>query len=438
MKKLNILFVFISLFALQGLYAQTPAEAAPVPDVDAEKVISVFSDAYTNIDSEIQDWGQTTVVTTETVAGDNYLKITDLNYLPFVITGSVGIIDMQYIHLDVYTGEDEDYADWIRLTFTNWASGEESLFIDLPALTPNAWTSIDIDLDDFLSTGTSRGSLGAVKFEGNGKNICVDNIYLYYKTEVGSAAPEVNAPAPPARNAADVISVFSNTYANVVEDPLNTDDWGQSTVPSIFRIEGSNNDILKLSTFNYHPIPISINEAGADVSDMKYLHIDCWSTNTTTFNTVLNGNKGQEAVKAMTLIKDEWNSFDLDLLNDFTNVDLFLLMEIDYVFFKDGAGGNLFIDNLYFHNGKTETGLSNAKNTAFTVSSNPATDALTVKSGIEITSIRIFNPMGQATFSSVVNNSTVEINAAGMETGVYLLQAIMQNGETVVRKFVKK
>ena len=59
-----------------------PAEAAPTPTEAAANVISIFSDAYQNISGVDfnPNWGQATVVTTESIVGNDTLKYADLNY----------------------------------------------------------------------------------------------------------------------------------------------------------------------------------------------------------------------------------------------------------------------------------------------------------------------------------------------------------------------
>jgi hypothetical protein len=66
-----------------GPVATAPAAAAPTPPArDAADVISIFSGAYTDIAGSnfFPDWGQSTVVTTEVIAGDDTLKYANLNY----------------------------------------------------------------------------------------------------------------------------------------------------------------------------------------------------------------------------------------------------------------------------------------------------------------------------------------------------------------------
>ena len=71
-----------STIYLDNIYFQAPLTApnssAPTPSANANDVISIYSDVYTNASGILKDkpgWGQNTVVTQPTVAtGDSVLK----------------------------------------------------------------------------------------------------------------------------------------------------------------------------------------------------------------------------------------------------------------------------------------------------------------------------------------------------------------------------
>jgi hypothetical protein len=70
----------------------------------------------------------------------------------------------------------------------------------------------------------------------NPSTIFLDNIY-FYKSGVAATEPTVAAPTPPARDAADVISIFSGAYADVAGSNF-FPDWGQTTVVTTEIIAG--------------------------------------------------------------------------------------------------------------------------------------------------------------------------------------------------------
>lgn len=151
---------------------QVPAVGAPTPTVDAAKVISVFSDTYTNVvvSNLNPNWGQSTIVSTVDIAGNPTLKYANFNYqgTEFATTD---VSAMKMLHVDVWT------ADETSVKLTAISPGAEML-VPLTPLVLNAWNSFDIPLSSF--TGVNLATVFQFKFaEGTGKTIYVDNLYFY-------------------------------------------------------------------------------------------------------------------------------------------------------------------------------------------------------------------------------------------------------------------
>ena len=200
-----------------------PTEAAPEPMQDAGNVISIFSDAYANVEGTDlnPDWGQATIVTEETIAGNNTLVYTGLNYQGMQLGSSQDVSGMTHLHLDYWT------ANSSALNAFLISSGpiETAYALSVPS---NGWASLDIPLANF--SPVDLADLIQFKFDGNG-DIYLDNIYFY--TDGGSGMGGGNMPteaAPdPMQDAGDVISIYSDAYSNVGGTDLNP-DWGQATV----------------------------------------------------------------------------------------------------------------------------------------------------------------------------------------------------------------
>lgn len=83
----------------------------------------------------------------------------------------------------------------------------------------------------------------------------------------------VSAPTPPTRNPANVISIFSNAYANV---PVNYYNgyWApwQTTVSNDFTVQGDN--ILSYSIFNF--VGIEFSSPVVNASTMTHIHLDAF------------------------------------------------------------------------------------------------------------------------------------------------------------------
>ena len=159
--------------------ATEPTVAAPTPTEDSANVISLFSDAYTNI-SPIDynpSWNQGTVVTEVSIAGNNTLKYAGLDYQGTDFENNAqDVSGMDTLHLDFWT------ADSTALSVYLISSGPVETEHVL-TVTPNTWVSVDVPLTVF--TGVDLTNAIQLKIVGNG-TVFLDN--LYFATSGGGPA----------------------------------------------------------------------------------------------------------------------------------------------------------------------------------------------------------------------------------------------------------
>lgn len=150
-----------------------PEVAAPTPNEDAAGVISIFSDAYTNLEGTDlnPNWGQATVVTQELIDGNNTLVYTGLNYQGTQFTGQ-DISGMTYVHLDYWTANS---------TAVNFFVISQNPTVDTDyhtfAIETEQWVSLDIPLAATYPN-VDLTDVFQFKFEGNG-TIYLDNLYFH-------------------------------------------------------------------------------------------------------------------------------------------------------------------------------------------------------------------------------------------------------------------
>lgn len=148
-------------------------------------------------------------------------------------------------------------------------------------------------------------------------------------------APATAATTPSARNAWDVVSVYTDgTYADRTGTNYNP-NWGQSTAFSTFTINGNN--MLKYSNLNYQGIQFG---SGLDVSAMTTVHLDLWTADCSSFQFFLIG--GGENSVTLTPTLSGWNSYDIPL-SSYAARTLNNIIQ-----FKLVGNGTVYIDNLYF------------------------------------------------------------------------------------------
>ena len=150
----------------------SPAEAAPTPTLAEANVISIFSDAYTNIDGVNLNpaWGQSTVVTEMTIQGNNTLLYTGLNYQGTEFIAQ-DISEMNYLHIDYWT-DNSTALNFFVISQTPTVDSDYHTF----ALVSEQWVGVDIPLATFPNVDLT--DVFQFKAEGNG-TIYWDNFYFY-------------------------------------------------------------------------------------------------------------------------------------------------------------------------------------------------------------------------------------------------------------------
>jgi len=150
----------------------SPAEAAPTPTLSEANVISIFSDAYTNIAGVNLNpaWGQSTVVTEMTIEGNNTLLYTGLNYQGTEFTAQ-DVSGMTYLHIDYWT-DNSTALNFFVISQTPTVDSDYHTF----AIVSEQWVSVDIPLTTFPNVDLT--DVFQFKVEGNG-TIYWDNFYFY-------------------------------------------------------------------------------------------------------------------------------------------------------------------------------------------------------------------------------------------------------------------
>jgi hypothetical protein len=159
-----------------SIIPSVPTTAAPTPTVSAANVLSVFSDAYTNVaGTDLNpNWGQTTVASQVSIAGNNTLKYSGLNYQGIVLGSAQNVSTKTYLHLDYYTSNSTS----LKVYLISPGPVEKPYVLTVPssgAPSVGGWKSIDIPLTAFSPVVLSN--IIQLKFDGNG-NIYLDNIYF--------------------------------------------------------------------------------------------------------------------------------------------------------------------------------------------------------------------------------------------------------------------
>jgi hypothetical protein len=137
-------------------------------------VISLFSDAYTNVAGTdwFPNWGQSTVVSDVSIAGNTTKLYANLNYQGVQFANPVSASGMNFLHMDIWTPN----CTAFKVFLINPGPNEQAV-----TLTPtlSGWNSYDINLAQYSNIDFSN--IIQFKLEGvpfGGSKVYVDNIYF--------------------------------------------------------------------------------------------------------------------------------------------------------------------------------------------------------------------------------------------------------------------
>jgi hypothetical protein len=166
---------------------------APTPTKPAGNVISVFSNAYTNVPVEFYNgyWQpyQTTLSADFVVNGDAILNYTNFNFVGIQFgKPTINAATMTHMHLDIFIPGTVGVGTKLTIKVVNFGpngvdgGGDDSshtLTYTNTTLVSKSWIAIDVPFTS-LTGLTSRTKLGQIIFEGtNISNFYADNIYFY-------------------------------------------------------------------------------------------------------------------------------------------------------------------------------------------------------------------------------------------------------------------
>lgn len=207
-KTTQSILLTVAFMALGSLSAfAQPTAAAPTPPArSTAKVISFFSDAYTNVTGVNfnPNWGQSTQVSTIQVAGNNTLKYATLNYQGTEFP-SVNALTMNKLHVDVWT------SDATSFQITPISTGPKEKLVTPTPLTLNQWNSYDIDLTQF--TGVVFSDIFQFKVVGTG-TVYIDNLYFYDNTTTVDTQAPTGFTATKGAVTSDAVELLLNATDN--------------------------------------------------------------------------------------------------------------------------------------------------------------------------------------------------------------------------------
>ncbi|MCA9782536.1 MAG: hypothetical protein KC518_03075 [Candidatus Cloacimonetes bacterium] len=374
--QLDTIFVDNIYFYDQANDQTSPQAPAPTPTQAPSEVISLFSDAYSNVhvDTWSAGWDNADLVDTD-IDGDS-LKL----YTNFVVAGiefttsTLDISDKSHFHMDIWTPDPTAMPTAFKVKLVDFGPNgvwegpgvlddtEHELSINAAYTTPLAtgsWVSLDLPLADFTGLVTRQHTAQLI-LSGGLHTVYIDNVYFH-----GTGGGGLNVPATPAPDpawaAGDVISLFSDSYTNVPVDSWSA-NWPDEADVAQIEIEGN---AVKLYTSLVYA-GIEFTSQTIDATTMTHFHLDLWTPDATAApadfwiklvdfgaNGVWGGGDDSEhqlhvdASSATPLATGSWVSLDLPLAQ-FSG--LTARGHLAQLLIGSGIEGSPFIDTVFIDN----------------------------------------------------------------------------------------
>ena len=324
--------------------ADMPTIQATTPTIDASNVISLYSNAYTNV--PIDTWNtRWQYSTTENafikINNDDAIRYYNLNFVGVEFSSNpINANSMTHFHIDLWTPDATALPNNVKVMLVDFGANavygggddvSHEITISSPTLKSNAWVSMDIPLSSFTGL-TTKAHLSQLVLSGTVSNLYIDNVYLYKST----TGPGTGAPIPQ-YPAGEVLSIFSDSYTNIPGTNFNP-NWGQNTMVSQPNING--NSTLLYTGLNYQGIQIATNQ---NVSSYGFLHLDYYASSSTALQVFLISPGPIETPYTLTVpTGSSWKSIDIPL-NAFAPVALNNVFQLKFV-----GNGNVYVDNILF------------------------------------------------------------------------------------------
>jgi hypothetical protein len=255
------------------------------------------------------------------------------------------------------------------------------------------------------------------------------------------AGPSVAAPTPPARNAWDVVSLFSNVYSNVAVSQWST-DWDTSSISDLVSVPGD--DIKRITFGGFLGVQLTNYE---DASSMINFHMDYFiPAGTDLVGKVLNPKWSNHAAMAgetnalllthLPTTAGSWVSIDVPLSSmSPQGPGVAFAREKLNQFIITSNLGIVYVDNIYLY--RAATASADTFNTSNVILyPNPTSTSLTIEAKDAIESIAIYNVLGQEVISKNPMSSSMTLDVSNLQNGLYFVNSTI-DGKTATTKFIK-
>ena len=408
-----------------------PTTAPAAPTLDAADVISFYSDSYTNISlgEYFPDWSDATV-TDNPIDGNNIWKMEAMNFASVTQYAGVDLSGVNKMYIDYWTTQDTAGSKlFVKLVDTN--APQEELILDLGDVTAGSWQTVEVDLtaQNTANIDLSTVTQFLIDPSTDGGTFFFDN---WYFANVSGPGPSAAAPTPPARNAADVISLYSNAYTNVASNF----DAGWCGANSVAEISVAGNDIMAWAGNDCQGIVLN---TGVDASAFTNYNVDIYIEDGTDLTgKVFNLKFVGTPTSVIKEINHDLNALQPNIgewVSLTGTVDLSTMSGFKEFAVTTNLANSVWYDNLYVYKG-TPLSLEEIDGFNFVAYPNPVENILNVSAGNVVESVTIFDLTGREVMRTTPNATAFSLDVSSLNKGMFLVK-VKAGKQELTTKLVK-
>lgn len=292
----------------------------------------------------------------------------------------------------------------------------------------NTWEELTFDFSSVIgSTYTRIVIIPDNAASGAGVHY-FDDLVVPDGVVVVDPAPTDAPTAPPARDAADVISIYGEAYGTAIG--VSNVGWDNGSDSAEETIAG--NAVLKTTYNDFLGLDL---ESEVDASGMTHMHMDFWIADDYAVGQVFkpkwsnhNGDAETDAFDYTYEVAENdsqsWLSIDVALEDDFvTQAGEGSAARANLKQLVIGVAQTLdlvYIDNIYFYNDQTAS-IDDLENNIH-VYPNPAKDTVRISAAESIDRLRIYDLTGRLVKQASPHKAAFSVDVSGLSKGVYLVK----------------
>ncbi|MDC1195643.1 T9SS type A sorting domain-containing protein, partial [Flavobacteriaceae bacterium] len=259
-----------------------------------------------------------------------------------------------------------------------------------------------------------------------------ENIVYFDEITFHPAPAEVvptTAPTTPvAREAGDVISIFSDAYTDVALGEIDP-SWSPGILTTL---DFAGNSVWKITNCDFLAVT---QYAGIDFSEMDKLHIDYWTPDTAgsllNIKIVDTASGAEQLISLGNTVSGSWQSVEVDLSVLTINVS-----NITQILYDPTSESNThYVDNFYFYKSPT-AGLEDISANSVKMYPNPANGVVYFSTTAnDALTVSVFDLLGKQVMDA--QNVQSQLNISSLNPGMYFVK-MTQGASSATKKLVVK